>query len=61
MNRCSTKRRAQKMNEYVIAKYIRLSQDDAVSESQSIPNQRLLLDSHIEDLDIPNAQVLEFV
>jgi DNA invertase Pin-like site-specific DNA recombinase len=49
------------MNEYVIAKYIRLSQDDAVSESQSIPNQRLLLDSHIEDLDIPNAQVLEFV
>ena len=49
------------MNEYVIAKYIRLSQDDAVSESLSIPNQRLLLDRHIDELDIPNATVIEFV
>jgi len=49
------------MNEYVIAKYIRLSQDDAVSESLSIPHQHLLLDSHIEDMDLPGAQVLEFV
>lgn len=49
------------MSEYVIAKYIRLSQDDAVSESLSIPNQRLLLDRHIDALDIPNATVLEFV
>jgi DNA invertase Pin-like site-specific DNA recombinase len=49
------------MNEYVIAKYIRLSQDDAISDSLSIPNQRLLLDSHIEDMDIPGVQVLEFV
>jgi hypothetical protein len=49
------------MNDYVIAKYIRLSQDDAISESLSIPHQRLLLDSHIEDMDLPGAQVLEFV
>jgi DNA invertase Pin-like site-specific DNA recombinase len=49
------------MNEYVIAKYIRLSQDDTVSESLSIPNQRLLLDRHIEKLDLPYTTVLEFV
>jgi len=49
------------MSEYVIAKYIRLSQDDAISESLSIPHQRLLLDSHIDAMDIPGAQVLEFV
>ena len=49
------------MNEYVIAKYIRLSQDDAVSESLSIPHQRLLLDKHIDEIDIPNSSVLEFV
>ena len=49
------------MSEYVIAKYIRLSLDDAVSDSLSIPNQRLLLDSHIKELNIPNATVLEFV
>jgi len=49
------------MNEYVIVKYIRLSQDDAVSESLSIPHQRLLLDRYIDELDIPNATVLEFV
>ena len=47
------------INEYVIAKYIRLSVEDAVAESLSIPNQRLLLDRHIDDLDIPNAKVLE--
>ena len=51
------------MNEYVIAKYIRLSQDDTVSESLSIPHQRLLLDKHIEELelDITHSSVLEFV
>jgi len=49
------------MSDYVIAKYIRLSMDDAVSESLSIPNQHLLLDRYIEDLNIPNATVLEFV
>jgi len=49
------------MSDYVIAKYIRLSLDDAISESLSIPNQRLLLDKHIEELDLPNATVMEFV
>jgi DNA invertase Pin-like site-specific DNA recombinase len=49
------------MSEYGIAKYIRLSLDDAVSDSLSIPNQRALLDRHIDSLDIPNAEVLEFV
>lgn len=49
------------MSEYVIAKYIRLSQDDAVSDSLSIPNQHALLDRHIDSLEIPNSEVLEFV
>ena len=49
------------MSNYVIAKYIRLSLDDAVSDSLSIPNQRALLDRCIESLDIPNSEVLEFV
>jgi len=49
------------MNEYVIAKYIRLSLDDAKSDSLSIPNQRALLDRHIDSMDTPNAKVLEFV
>ena len=49
------------MSEYVIAKYIRLSVEDAKSDSMSIANQRLLLDRHIQALDIPNADILEFV
>jgi len=49
------------MNDYVIAKYIRLSQDDAISESMSISHQRLLLDEYIEKMDMPNVKVLEFV
>jgi len=49
------------MNEYVIAKYIRLSRDDAVSESLSILNQRALLDRHIEQSEIFYTNVLEFV
>ena len=49
------------MIEYVIAKYIRLSLDEAVTESMSIPHQRLMLDKHIDGLEIPNATVLEFV
>jgi len=43
------------MNDFVIAKYIRLSRDEAVSESNSIPNQHLLLNEYIEELDIPYA------
>ena len=49
------------MNKYIIAKYIRLSLDDAVTDSLSISNQRLILDEFIENLDIPNIEVLEFV
>ena len=49
------------MNEYVIAKYIRLSLDDGITESLSIPNQQLLLDRQIEELDIPHTSVLEFI
>ena len=49
------------MNKYVIAKYIRLSLDDVITESTSIPAQRMLLDRHIDDMDIPNIEILEFV
>jgi len=49
------------MSKYIIAKYIRLSVDDGITESMSIPHQRLMLDNHIDDLDIPNAEILEFV
>ncbi len=49
------------MHDYVIAKYLRLSIDDAVTGSMSIPHQRRLLDKHIEALVIPNVRVLEFV
>ena len=43
---------------------MRLSQDDAVSESMSIHHQRIMLDEFIDELSIPNASnttVLEFV
>jgi hypothetical protein len=49
------------MLSYVIAKYIRLSVEDGLSESMSIPHQRLLLDREIDELNIPNATVMEFV
>jgi len=49
------------MSGYVIAKYLRLSMDDNISDSLSISNQRLLLDGYIEDMEIPNATVLEFI
>ena len=49
------------MGEYVIAKYIRLSLDDNITDSLSIPNQHLLLDRHIEDMEVPNTTVIEFV
>ena len=47
--------------EYTIAKYLRLSLEDGITESLSIPHQRMLLDAHIDELEIPNATVLEFV
>ena len=49
------------MSEFIIAKYIRLSIDDSKSESMSIENQRLMLEKHIETLDVKGAQVLEYV
>jgi hypothetical protein len=49
------------MGEYTIAKYIRLSLDDNITDSMSIENQRLILDKHIADMDIPNARVIEMV
>lgn len=45
----------------IIAKYLRLSIDDERTESMSIPHQRLLLDRHIDALDVPGAEILEFV
>ena len=48
------------MSDFVIAKYLRLSQDDAISESMSIPHQRLMLDEFIDELAIPNATTIEF-
>lgn len=47
--------------DFVIAKYIRLSVDDGISESLSIPHQHMILDAHIDELEIPNATVIEFV
>jgi len=47
--------------DFVIAKYIRLSMDDGISESLSIPHQHMILDAHIDELEIPNATVIEFV
>lgn len=49
------------MDEYVLAKYLRLSMDDAITDSLSIPNQRRMLDNFIDGLDIPGVTVLEFV
>jgi DNA invertase Pin-like site-specific DNA recombinase len=45
----------------MIAKYLRLSVEDERSESLSIPNQRKILNRHLESLDIPNAEFTEFV
>ena len=49
------------MPEYVIAKYIRLSLDDAKTDSMSIENQRLLIDRHIAELGLSDASAIEFV
>ena len=48
-------------NDYVIAKYIRLSIDDAQSDSLSVENQRLILDKRISEMEIANTTVLEFI
>jgi len=48
------------MSKYVMAKYIRLSLEDSKYDSMSIPNQRALLDRHIDSLGIDDVDVLEF-
>ncbi|MCL2672523.1 MAG: recombinase family protein, partial [Clostridiales bacterium] len=47
-------------NQYTV-KYIRLSQEDAKSDSLSIENQRLLLDRHIFESNMCNHNILELV
>lgn len=49
------------MDKYVIAKYVRLSREDLKYDSLSILNQQIMLDKHIDSLDIKNAETLEFV
>jgi DNA invertase Pin-like site-specific DNA recombinase len=49
------------LDNYVIAKYIRLSIEDSKSDSMSIENQRLLLDLHISSMGLNGAKILEFV
>jgi len=48
------------MSEYVIAMYLRLSRDDTITNSLSIPNQRALLNKYIEQMDIRGTRILEF-
>ncbi|MDR1703702.1 MAG: recombinase family protein [Clostridiales bacterium] len=49
------------MSKYVIAMYIRLSVEDAKTDSLSIPNQRLILGKHIDTLEESNVEVIEFI
>lgn len=49
------------MGSYVIAKYIRLSMEDAKSDSMSIETQSEIIDKHICDLGLSDSTVLEFV
>lgn len=49
------------MSTYIVAMYIRLSLEDAKTDSLSIPNQRLLLQRHIATLEQENVEILEFV
>lgn len=49
------------MSTYIVAMYIRLSLEDAKTDSLSIPNQRLLLRRHIATLEQENVEILEFV
>jgi len=48
-------------SEFTIAKYIRLSIEDAKSDSMSVENQSLIIDKHIAEMDIDNIKVLEFI
>ncbi len=46
---------------YVTALYIRLSIEDSKVESLSIENQRRALHEYVEAMEIPDAEVTEFV
>jgi len=45
------------LDEYIIAKYIRLSIEDAKTDSLSVENQRLMLNRYIAEMDMPDASV----
>ena len=49
------------MTDYITAMYLRLSLDDAKSDSMSIENQRMIAHKHIASLDLPDGKVVEFV
>ena len=49
------------MSKYIIAMYIRLSIEDAKTDSFSILNQRLLLGRYIDTLEQNDVEILEFV
>jgi len=52
------------MAKYTVAKYIRLSLEDAKYDSLSISNQQLLLERHINSLEFPHdveVETMEFV
>jgi len=46
---------------YVVAKYIRLSIEDAKTESLSIENQHFLLDNYISTMEEPDIDVIDLV
>ena len=49
------------MADYTAAIYLRLSVDDARSESMSIESQRILLTRYAENLPIQNIKIIEYV
>lgn len=49
------------MEKYVIAKYMRVSIEDTVTESESIHSQSRIIDEHIATLDKHNVETREFI
>lgn len=49
------------MDKYIIALYLRLSLDDSKTQSVSIETQRKILQAFVDSLEIPNAEIIEFV
>ena len=49
------------LDNYIIGKYLRLSLEDSKTDSLSLENQRIMIDKHIAGMNIPGAEVLEFV